>query len=287
MAAPATSRSTRTDSAPPPTATRRGPAFNATPPTRARAAPSACPSSGMGLRRPVLQPLRRALSGPGGRGRREPDPPRSASGRLLARGEYRPTEGPSRRALLARRLGLSPRRDRDRRGRGRRHPGHLQEPRGGGTSRVPARARRPALRHAQRRPRDPGRTTHPRHGREAGGLLAPTDSRSNAVYLFEELALAGGLRLQAAGRIEGDRSTGTATLFPGDFLPVEGEDPLSFGKRRRFAPKSISFGALQELPYGFVASLNGSFVGGRPPRSNSIRGVRTTRPRPSRSAILT
>lgn len=95
---------------------------------------------------------------------------------------------------------------------------------------------------------------------EAGGLLAPTDSRSNAVYLFEELALGGGLRLQAAGRIEGDRSTGTATAFPGDYLPVEGEEPLAFGRRRKFAPKSVSFGALQDLPYGFVASLNGSFV---------------------------
>lgn len=95
---------------------------------------------------------------------------------------------------------------------------------------------------------------------EAGSLLAPTDSRSNAVYLFEELAVGNGLRLQGAGRIEGDRSTGTATLFPGDYLPVDGEDPLSYGRRRRFAPKSLSFGALQDLPYGFVASLNGSFV---------------------------
>ena len=95
---------------------------------------------------------------------------------------------------------------------------------------------------------------------EAGGLLAPTDSRSNAVYLFEELALGGGLRLQAAGRIEGDRATGTATAFPGDYRPVDGEEPLSFGRRRKFAPKSVSFGVLQDLPYGFVASLNGSFV---------------------------
>ncbi len=95
---------------------------------------------------------------------------------------------------------------------------------------------------------------------EAGSLLAPTDSRSNAIYLFEELAVGNGLRFQGAGRIEGDRSTGTATLFPGDYLPVEGEDPLSYGRRRRFAPKSLSFGALQDLPYGFVASLNGSYV---------------------------
>lgn len=95
---------------------------------------------------------------------------------------------------------------------------------------------------------------------EAGSLLAPTDSRSNAAYLFEELAVGNGLRFQGAGRIEGDRSTGTATLFPGDYLPVEGEDPLSYGRRRRFAPKSLSFGVLQDLPYGFVASLNGSYV---------------------------
>ncbi|MGU3540874.1 TonB-dependent receptor [Methylobacterium sp. A54F] len=95
---------------------------------------------------------------------------------------------------------------------------------------------------------------------EAGTLLAPTDARSNAAYLFEELDVGGGLRFQAAGRIEADRATGTATQFPGDYLPVEGEDPLSYGRRRRFAPKSASFGALQALPYGFVASLNGSFV---------------------------
>ncbi|UMY20242.1 TonB-dependent receptor [Methylobacterium organophilum] len=95
---------------------------------------------------------------------------------------------------------------------------------------------------------------------EAGSLLAPTDSRSNAAYLFEELNLGGGLRLQGAGRIEGDRSTGTATQFPSDFLPVDGQDPLSYGRRRHFAPKSLSFGALQDLPYGFVASLNGSYV---------------------------
>ncbi|WP_407520515.1 TonB-dependent receptor [Methylobacterium oryzisoli] len=95
---------------------------------------------------------------------------------------------------------------------------------------------------------------------EANTLLAPTDSRTNALYLFEELALGQGLRLQAAGRIEGARSTGTATQFPGDFLPVEGEDPLSYGRRRRFAPKSVSVGALQELPFGFVGSVNLSYV---------------------------
>ena len=91
-------------------------------------------------------------------------------------------------------------------------------------------------------------------------FLPPTESRANAVYLFEELAVGNGLRFQAAGRIEGARSSSTATQFPIDYLPVAGEDPLTYGLRRRFAPKSASVGALQDLPYGFVASLNGSYV---------------------------
>ncbi|WP_430911453.1 TonB-dependent receptor [Methylobacterium sp. sgz302541] len=97
-------------------------------------------------------------------------------------------------------------------------------------------------------------------GGEAGGLLAPTDTRANAVYLFEELELQPGTRLQAAGRVEGVRATGTASVFPGDFVPVPGEDPLEYGRRRRFTAKSVSFGALQDLPYGFVGSLTGSYV---------------------------
>lgn len=91
-------------------------------------------------------------------------------------------------------------------------------------------------------------------------FLPPTESRSNAVYLFEQLEVGGGLRFQAAGRIEGARSTSTAVQFPSDYLPMEGEDPLAYGLRRKFAPKSASIGALQDLPYGFVASVNGSYV---------------------------
>ena len=90
-------------------------------------------------------------------------------------------------------------------------------------------------------------------------FLPPTESRVLAAYLFEELAVGGGLRFQAAGRIEGDRLNSIATQFPGSYLPTDG-DPLSYALTRRFAPKSLSFGALQDLPYGFVASLNGSYV---------------------------
>ncbi|GJE74708.1 TonB-dependent receptor [Methylorubrum suomiense] len=94
---------------------------------------------------------------------------------------------------------------------------------------------------------------------EAGGLIAPTDARANALYLFEELALPSGTRVQAAGRIEGTRAAGTATNFPGDYLPGP-VDPLEYDRRRRFAPKSASFGVLQDLPYDFVGSLTASYV---------------------------
>ncbi len=91
-------------------------------------------------------------------------------------------------------------------------------------------------------------------------FLPQTESRSNAVFLFEELAVGNGLRLQAAGRIEGDRLNGTAALFPADYLPVPGEDPARVGLTRRFAPKSASVGALQDLPFDLVASVNASYV---------------------------
>ncbi|WP_373415286.1 MULTISPECIES: TonB-dependent receptor [unclassified Methylobacterium] len=94
-----------------------------------------------------------------------------------------------------------------------------------------------------------------------GGLLRPTDSRASAAYLFEELVLGGGLRVQAAGRIEGARVTGTEAVFPADYLPrFPGDEPTEFGRRRRFAPKSASIGALQELPFGLVGSLNAAYV---------------------------
>ena len=91
-------------------------------------------------------------------------------------------------------------------------------------------------------------------------FLPKTESRANAVYLFEELELRPGTRLQAAGRYEVDRLSSTAAQFPADYAPVDGQDPFQYARTRRFAPKSASIGALQDLPYGFVASLNGSYV---------------------------
>ncbi len=94
---------------------------------------------------------------------------------------------------------------------------------------------------------------------DAGGLLSPTDSRSVAGYIFEQVAFDKGFKLQGAARIEGARNAGTATIFPSDFLP-NGVDLEDQKKRRDFAPKSVSFGALQDLPYGFVGSLTGQYV---------------------------
>lgn len=92
-------------------------------------------------------------------------------------------------------------------------------------------------------------------------FLPQTDSRAQAVFLFEELAIGNGLRLQAAGRIESDRVNSIAAQFPSAYLPEPGaSEPLRFGLTRRFAPKSASFGALQDLPLDFVASVTGSYV---------------------------
>ena len=110
---------------------------------------------------------------------------------------------------------------------------------------------------------------------DAGGLLAPTETRTIAGYLFEQLDLGNGLRVQAAGRQEGSRVAGTATSYPVGYLPtfsptsefgvdgnpVLGADPTdSYGRRRKFDPKSAALGVLQDLPFGFVASLNGQYV---------------------------
>ncbi|MBY6241264.1 TonB-dependent receptor [Methylosinus sp. Sm6] len=86
-----------------------------------------------------------------------------------------------------------------------------------------------------------------------GSLFDPIDQRSIAFYSFNELSLSAQTRLQLAGRIEQVETIGqTPDLFV---------DPaLSFGYRRNFAPKSLSFGVLQDLPLGLTASLTASHV---------------------------
>jgi iron complex outermembrane receptor protein len=103
---------------------------------------------------------------------------------------------------------------------------------------------------------------------EAGGLLAPTNTRTAAAFLFNELALTPTTRLQAAARIEQARVSGTASTFPAGFDPAGGA-PVEFGAVRNFTPMSASLGLLQNLPGGWVASLTGQYVE-RAPRAQEL-----------------
>lgn len=84
-------------------------------------------------------------------------------------------------------------------------------------------------------------------------LFDPTDSRSIAFYLFNELQLTNSLRLQLAGRIENVETTGqTPDLFV---------DPTtSFKYDRHFTPKSLAIGLLQDLPFDTVGSVTAQHV---------------------------
>lgn len=103
---------------------------------------------------------------------------------------------------------------------------------------------------------------------EAGGLLAPSHTRTTAAFLFNELALTQTTRLQAAARIEQARVGGTASLFPAGLDPAGGA-PAEFTAVRNFAPMSASLGLLQTLPGGWVASLTGQYVE-RAPRAQEL-----------------
>lgn len=103
---------------------------------------------------------------------------------------------------------------------------------------------------------------------EAGGLLAPANSRTVAAFLFNELELTRTTRLQASARIEQARVAGTAAAFPGTYDPLGGL-PVEFGAVRNFTPMSGSIGLLQELGGGWVASLTGNYVE-RAPRAQEL-----------------
>lgn len=86
------------------------------------------------------------------------------------------------------------------------------------------------------------------------GLLDTARQRALAAFVFEEVQLARGLRLQAAGRIEEARVSGTAVDYNGPL------DITSASVERSFRPVSGGLGLLYELPMGIVASLNGQYV---------------------------
>jgi iron complex outermembrane receptor protein len=92
-----------------------------------------------------------------------------------------------------------------------------------------------------------------------GVLLNPTNTQSLAGFVFEELQLTKKLRFQAAARVETDDVKGTASTFPGNFLPPP-PDPTQNPAQRNFIPKSISAGFLYDLPYAVVARLTAQHV---------------------------
>ena len=84
---------------------------------------------------------------------------------------------------------------------------------------------------------------------EGDGLLDPAArQRMIAGFLFEELEVTKRLRLQAAGRIEGNKADGTGVEDP-----LVSTDPALFS--RSYAPVSGSLGLLYELPLGVVARV--------------------------------
>ena len=94
---------------------------------------------------------------------------------------------------------------------------------------------------------------------EAGSLLPPTDSFNTGVFLFEELKLSQGYRLQAAARLDSAQHEGTQTRFPAGFLP--NGNPLDENAvTRRYLPKSLSIGLLKDLPFDLVGRLNAQSV---------------------------
>ncbi|WP_458094328.1 TonB-dependent receptor [Roseomonas sp. WA12] len=92
-------------------------------------------------------------------------------------------------------------------------------------------------------------------------FLPPARTNRFAGYLFEELTLTPRLRLQAAGRLELARITGSTATFPGDNLPIDPDAELdNTGRRRTYTPFSVSLGALYDLPRAVQARLTGQYV---------------------------
>jgi len=91
------------------------------------------------------------------------------------------------------------------------------------------------------------------------GLFAPNDTARVAAYIFNEFKFSDWTKAQVAGRVEHVRLNGTTPDFPADFLP-DGNPLNPVGRSLEFAPKSISFGLIQNLRYDLVASVTAQRV---------------------------
>lgn len=97
---------------------------------------------------------------------------------------------------------------------------------------------------------------------DGAGLFDPNRTNSVAGYLFNELQLSPSLRAQLAGRIEGNRVSGSSPDVPGG-------DLTSVDRTRNFLPKSASFGLLQDFPFDLVGSITAQYVE-RAPRAPEL-----------------
>ena len=90
---------------------------------------------------------------------------------------------------------------------------------------------------------------------DAGSLLGPARTNTVAAYIFNELSVTDTLRMQLAGRVEWDRLDGIYGTFPDPAVPPPDEVPLTPGYRS-FAPKSLSFSVIKDLPWYLSAFMN-------------------------------
>ena len=91
------------------------------------------------------------------------------------------------------------------------------------------------------------------------GLFDPNDNHRIAGYIFNEFKFSEWTKAQVAGRIEHVRLNGTTPDFPADFLP-DGNPLVASARNLEFAPKSISVGLIQNLPWDLVASVTAQRV---------------------------
>lgn len=89
---------------------------------------------------------------------------------------------------------------------------------------------------------------------EGDSLLDPAQTRTAAVFWFEELQATRQLRFQAALRVEQTSVSGVG-LDVNDPL-----NPVQIAAQRTYTPFSGSFGALYQLPAGVVARMTGTYA---------------------------
>jgi iron complex outermembrane receptor protein len=110
------------------------------------------------------------------------------------------------------------------------------------------------------------RETEARFLEGGDSLLAPAETDSVAVFLFEELDVTNQLTLQAAARIEHNDINGFERVV------VDVDNSNLVNRSRSFTPFSASLGGFYRLPGEHVISLNGSYVERAPDAAELFSG---------------